>query len=394
MWELNSFLGILGIVDTIVFVLFFLSVIYLFIFALGSLKGNYRIPQESPKNHRIAVLFPAYKEDRVIESVVHSFLMQDYPKDKYDVVVISDHMHEMTNESLSELPIKLLIARYENSSKAKALNFAIDSFGDGKYDIVVILDADNTVAPNFLQEINNAYYNGAMAMQAHRVAKNRDTDVAILDGMSEEINNSIFRKGHVRFGMSCALIGSGMAFDYKWFKENVKKLTSAGEDRELEVLLLSQRVYVEYLEDVEVYDEKIQKSSSFYNQRRRWLAAQFGTLATSIRDLPGAILTGNLDYADKLLQWMLLPRVVLIGLLTIISLVMSLINWKWSVKWWVLLFIILLTMSIALPDKIMDHRLRRTLKRIPFIFLLMIANMFRLKGVNKKFIHTEHGEAN
>jgi hypothetical protein len=58
------------------------------------------------------------------------------------------------------------------------------------------------------------------AIQCHRCAKNANNDVAVLDGTSEEINNTIFRKAHNRLGLSSALIGSGMCFKYDLFKEN------------------------------------------------------------------------------------------------------------------------------------------------------------------------------
>ena len=144
-----------------------------------------------------------------------------------------------------------------------------------------------------------------MAIQTHRTAKNRNTEIAILDGVSEEVNNTIFRRGHVRVGISSALIGSGMAFDYKWFRKNVAQLSSAGEDKELEALLLKQRIFIEFLDHVYVYDEKTQEEKGFYNQRRRWLATQFAQWGRVVRDLPKAILSGNIDYCDKLIQWML-----------------------------------------------------------------------------------------
>ncbi|MFQ8804838.1 MAG: glycosyltransferase family 2 protein [Alistipes indistinctus] len=125
---------------------------------------------------------------------------------------------------------------------------------------------------------------------AHRRAKNLHTDTALLDAVSEEINNSIFRKGHVALGVSSALIGSGMAFDYNWFCNNITQVSSAGEDKELEVLLLKQGIFIEYLDDVEVLDEKTAGSRAFYNQRRRWLAAQWYSLKAAVRDLPGAVL--------------------------------------------------------------------------------------------------------
>ena len=99
----------------------------------------------------------------------------------------------------------------------------------------------------------------------------------------------------------------------KFARDNIRKTCTAGEDKELEALLLKQGIYIHYLPDVPVYDEKTQRGEAFGNQRRRWLAAQFGALAKGLRDLPGAIAGGNFDYADKLFQWMLLPRAVLIA---------------------------------------------------------------------------------
>ena len=89
------------------------------------------------------------------------------------------------------------------------------------------------------------------------------------DYKREEVNNSIFRRGHVRLGLSSALIGSGMVFNYQWFHDNVKYLSTAGEDKELEVLLLKQRIFIEFLDEVYVYDEKTQEEKGFYTQRRR-----------------------------------------------------------------------------------------------------------------------------
>ncbi len=83
---------LLYLFEYICWVLASLAVAYPLIYSLASLgtrKSSY--PQAS-KQYRFAVLFPAYKEDRVIESVVQSFLKQSYPQELYNVIVISDHM--------------------------------------------------------------------------------------------------------------------------------------------------------------------------------------------------------------------------------------------------------------------------------------------------------------
>lgn len=383
---------VLHTLDILFFILTSVAVLYLLIFALLAQRKKPAPYPSAKKQHRVLVLFPAYKEDKIIVESVRSFLGQEYPRELYCVVVISDNMKLETDEALRQLSVEVINAHFENSSKAAALNLAIEQQGDRKYDVVAIMDADNIVAPDFLQKINEVYDFGILAIQTHRTSKGGVTDVAILDMVSEEINNSIFRKGHTRAGLSSALIGSGMAFDYKWFVRSIPKVTSAGEDKEFELLLLREGVFIDYLEDVWVYDEKISGTSAFYRQRRRWIAAQFDLLWKGIRYLPRAISTGNVDYCDKIFQWLLPPRIVLVGFIFLLAFIWLIFDWTVSLKWWLLLFVLLCTLSLAMPDKLYNASFKRALRKIPALFVLSVINMFRTKGVNKRFIHTAHGE--
>jgi cellulose synthase/poly-beta-1,6-N-acetylglucosamine synthase-like glycosyltransferase len=383
---------VLHTLDILFFILTSAAVLYLLIFAL---LAQGKKPEPYPlarKQHQVLVLFPAYKEDKVIVESVKSFLDQEYPRELYRVMVISDKMQQETDEALKQLPVEVINARFENSSKAAALNLAIEQQGGREYDIVAIMDADNIASPDFLQKINDAYDFGIQAIQAHRTSKGGTTDVAILDTVSEEINNSIFRKGHTRAGFSSALIGSGMAFDYAWFARNIPRVTSAGEDKEFELLLLKEGIFIDYLEDVWVYDEKISGTSAFYRQRRRWIAAQFDLLWKGVRYLPRAISTGNVDYCDKVFQWLLPPRIVLSGFIFLVGIVWVIFDWTISLKWWGILFLLLCALSIAMPDELYNASFKRALRKIPVLFVLSVINMFRTKGVNKRFIHTSHGE--
>ena len=379
----------LYIFEYICWILASVAVAYPLIYSLASLGTRKSYYPTANKQHKFAILFPAYKEDRVILPVVESFLQQHYPQELYKVIVISDHMQETTNERLAQLPITLLKANYENSSKAKALNFAMDHFERDEFDAVVILDADNIVDTNFLLEINKVFDAGVQAIQAHRTAKNRNTDIAVLDGLSEEVNNSIFRRGHVRLGISSALIGSGMIFNYQWFHDNVKHLVTTGEDKELEVLLLKQRIFIEFLDEVYVYDEKTQGEKGFYNQRRRWLATQFAQWGRVFKDLPQAILSGNIDYSDKLIQWVLPPRLILFGGIIVMGSIKQIIDWPLALKWWALFLIMGVTLCLAIPDKLVDDRFKKSINKLPLLFIMMVVNLFRMKGMNKKFVNTE-----
>lgn len=380
---------IIRFIDYVLFGYALLSVLYLLYFATASRLYRPVSCRKSDKQHRFLILFPAYKEDKVILSAVRSFLHQSYPKDLYEVVVISDRMEESTNHTLRTLPITLLTPHFEESSKAKAMQFAVNQL-KGSYDAVVILDADNVVENSFLEQLNDYYSVGVKALQTHRMAKNRNTDIAVLDAVSEEINNSIFRLGHIQTGFSSALIGSGMMFDYEWFVAHVDKLQTAGEDKELEVLLLTERVHIHYANETPVYDEKTQKAGAIRQQRRRWMATQFFSLFAHLRHLPGALCKGNKDYADKIIQWCLPPRILLLALIGGCCGLTTLAQADMSLKWWGLLFLLCLVFYLAMPAHLRNAQTGKALLRIPQLALMMIINLFHLKGAGKKFIHTEH----
>lgn len=393
------------IIDWILYVPLSLCVAYLMFYAITSKFYQKPTFPEAHVYRRFIVLFPAYKEDRVITSSVISFLKQDYPKEKFDIIVISDQMQPATNDALHLLPIRLLIANYTNSSKAKALSMAMDSIKEEDYDIVVIMDADNMTTPNFLAEVNRGFESGLRSIQAHRTGKNLNTDISILDSISEEINNGFFRKGHNAIGLSAGLSGSGMAFDKYWFEQNVKSLQTAGEDKELEALLLKQRIHTAYLEYLPIFDEKTQKKEAISNQRRRWIAAQFGALREAMPYFIKALLQGNMDFCDKVIQWMLPPRLIqlaavfgLTAIITITTLVLSVngegTEWMIGIKWWILSATQITAMIIPIPSELFNRQLLRAVLKVPMLAITMTGNLFKLKGANKKFIHTEHGEEN
>ena len=385
---------ILHIIDIILWFIIAGSVAYVAFFAIISLfydKEDNVAQQAAAISNRMTkflILYPAYNEDRVITHSVKQFLQQNYPKDYYTLVVISDHMQPETNDKLRELPITLLTPTFEKSSKAKAMQYAISKV-QGNFDNVVIMDADNMVRPEFLSQLNIlcTVYD---AIQCHRCAKNANNDVAVLDGASEEINNTIFRKAHNRLGLSSALIGSGMCFKCNLFKENVFKLSTAGEDREMEALLLHQGVFIKYAPDIHVFDEKVSSQDNFQRQRMRWLTAQVQSLLSNLPKIPEAIIHGNINFIDKTIQQALIPRSILIVLLGCISVLMTILVPAWCEKWWILLGILTIALYIAIPSQLRLQSFKKVFA-IPGLVLRMLKNLLHMDHKNTDFIHTQHG---
>ena len=358
------------IIDIALWLLMATSVVYILFFALVSTLWKKRVSRltkyltgqvlamRKKEHFSYLILYPAYNEDRVIVNSVQRFLAQYYPYSCFHVTVISDHMQPETNQKLSELPITLLQPVFEKSSKAKAMQYAMNQIKDD-YDFIVILDADNVVEPHFLEQLNAECAKGYKAIQCHRCAKNNNNDIAVLDGVSEEINNTIFRKAHNRIGLSSALIGSGMCFDFQWFKKNVYKLTTAGEDRELEALLLKQKVYIQYEPDIHVFDEKVSNKDNFQKQRQRWMTAQIQSLFRMLPYIPKAMMTFNLDFIDKTIQQALIPRSMLVvgalGMSLVMTVFSLLFSLSWYIKWWSLFLAVCIALYVATPKQLRKH---------------------------------------
>ena len=373
---------ILFIFDGILFVIIAGTVLYLGVFAVAALFHSKPVIPKAKKFNRFVVLIPAYKQDNVIEQTVLSVLGQAYPQRMFDVTVISDHQDEITNMRLAQYPITLLTPDFEESTKAKSLQYAILNLPEFKiYDAVIILDGDNIIDQDFLEQVNDAYEIAATkAIQTHRISKNRDTAAARMDAIFEEINNTIFRRGHISFGLSAALAGSGTVFDFNWYKTNVMRTKTSGEDKELEALLMRQDIFVDYFDHIYVYGEKKRTTSTLNEQRGRWATQQFVNLFRNIRFLPGAIFRKQYNLEDKLIQWMLVPRSNMIGIIMIMSIVLPFIYLTMAIKWWILGSLALFIFALATPDYLVDEMWDKTFLRSPFVSLW---KMFSIK-IHKK----------
>ena len=149
---------ILFIFDGILFIIIAGTVLYMGIFAVAALFHSKPDIPKAKRMNRFVILIPAYKQDNVIEQTVLSVLSQAYPQRMFDVTVISDHQEEITNMRLAQYPITLLTPDFEESTKAKSLQYAILNLPEFKiYDAVIILDGDNIIDQDFLDQVNDAY---------------------------------------------------------------------------------------------------------------------------------------------------------------------------------------------------------------------------------------------
>lgn len=366
------------------------TAIYLLFFSVASLFGrNTRGVESTGKRNRFAILLPVYKEDEVILESARKALDLHYDKDKFDVIVIADSLHGITREKLKSMGCAVVVMNLTPRSKAKAINLALDQLPKTFYDIALVLDADNYLSSDALIQINSLFNYGAKAIQCQRVAKEITTPISVLDAISEGINNTIFRKGHQTVGLSAALAGSGMAFDYPLFKNVMRRIDATnGFDKDLEFEIISSEVRIEYLETVHVFDEKVSSLEMLKNQRTRWFAAQLINIRKGFYFFSKK---PTVDVLDKWFQMWIPSRLLLIGLMVFVTLLSLLFQSQLLTEILITTLILATTaLILAAPKKYTNKNFKLILVNLPVSFFTLIISLFSIQKAKKGFIHTPH----
>lgn len=382
-WWMNESNNALQMADAILFLLFLLPVLYLLIYSIASLR-KYKNPYpQAETQHHFLVLFTVLRNGQEVINSINDFLdTQLYPRDKFDVAVAATQLSEEDLITLLQMPINIVVPDKEDCTKVYAIQQVMERYSPTEYDMVVVFNSDNRIVPTALELFNNAYYSGCASIQAHRMAENLNTSIAVLNAASEEINNHIFRKGQVQLGFSSALIGSGVAFDFVMFHEIAPTLKGSDFSKSMEIALLEQNIYTEYLEEIVCYSKKQDSAFGYTEERQRWRSSQNSSTIIALRKLPLAFLQGRWDYCNKLVQWLLPSRFLLIGLIILTTISITIIDWTVSFKWYILLVAAVLSFIMALPEGEVAKHLKKAIWSLPILFFVSIFSNF--KKVSKK----------
>lgn len=378
-----------------VFIYFAANTLYLFVIALCGrlIRPKKFILQE--KKSRIAVLIPCIREDKVILDTAMQARTHNYPDSRFTVTVIADKLKPETLVSLREIPVEVIEVNL--NMKSRSLHAALESPQDIDPEVVMILDADNIMAPDCLEKVNAAFISGCEAIQCHRTAKNKNTAVALLDAISEEININLFRRGPALAGLSAAPIGSGMAFKAGLIREIFSTqgiLENPGEDREIDMQLMRRHIKMEFLDDALVYDEKVDSAVVFEKQRVRWLEAQLGHVKRFFDSDMKAAQKSFLFY-NKFFQNLLLPRVLTLVVFLIVVAFLILqyifridILEPRPVVWFTMMGLYFVTLFISIPRNFYSMQTLGAVSKIPLLMFSMIRAVFKMKKKRTEFLHT------
>lgn len=234
--------------------------------------------QHAPR-HRFAVIVPAHNEERVVGPLVDSLVVQEYPKELFDIHVIADNCTDHTREvALKHGAAVHVRVNQVRLGKGFVIEWMLERLWNWpvKYDAVVMVDADNLVAADFLRVMNDRLCDGHKVIQGYLGIKNPfDTWVSVSMGISYWYSNRMWQNARQNLNLSCSLGGTGLCIDMPLLKEMGWHATGLTEDLEFGVRCVERGVIPIWAHDAKVYDEKPVTLITSMRQRLRWMQGHF-----------------------------------------------------------------------------------------------------------------------
>lgn len=151
------------------------------------------------KYHKVSVVIPTYNRKRLLKPVILSLFKQDYPKNKYEIIVVDDGGTDGTDKMVKQMAKKSSVKlRYFWQEKRGYRAGAARNIGirNAKNDIVLFIDSDIVAHPELIREhvkIHNNNENvvviGYAAAHSCKSTYNVDEIISIVNNDYNNIKN-------------------------------------------------------------------------------------------------------------------------------------------------------------------------------------------------------------
>lgn len=264
-------------ITIIIWMVYFLSLYFSVVWLLTFLEVAYHPSKNSSlkKYPYVSILVPAHNEESNISRAITSLLKLDYPKNRYELIIIDDGSTDSTATQIKNIIKKnpkyiIQFLQQKPSGKAAALNYGLK---EARGEFFACLDADSRVERHALKAMLQVFEkndeNLAIVTPCMQVEKPEN----LLQKFQRiEYIMAIFLQrlmGH----MDCMYIAPGPFSLYR--KEVIMHLGgfdehNLTEDQEIAYRMQKYHYRLKQCPDAMVYTLTPKKWSSLYKQRNRW----------------------------------------------------------------------------------------------------------------------------
>ena len=263
-------------VNAVISALFFICYTYQFLYIPLVLAKKSK-PLASPsKAHRYAVLIAARNEENVISGLLDSLRAQTYDMSLVTVFVAADNCTDST-AAIARSHGAVVYERFNqlNVGKGYALDFLLQHIGadyPAGFDGYFVFDADNILAPDYIERMNEMFSNGHEIVTSYRNSKNFGGNWISAGYALWFLRESRYLNGaSTRLGSSAAVGGTGFLFSQRILNESHGwRFYLLTEDIEFSVYHILRGEKIAICESAVLYDEQPTDFRQSCRQRLRW----------------------------------------------------------------------------------------------------------------------------
>jgi glycosyltransferase involved in cell wall biosynthesis len=137
----------------------------------------------------VTIIIDSYNYGQYIEGALDSVLLQDFPIDRFEVLVIDDGSTDDTGDRVRKYGARVQYVYKPNGGQASAFNLG---FARAKGEIIALLDADDYWLPGKLERIVTEFEkNPSAGMVYHRLLELNTSTGTCVDGSFAAISGNI-----------------------------------------------------------------------------------------------------------------------------------------------------------------------------------------------------------
>lgn len=314
----------IGILFTMISTAMIIAYSYYVFFALIGFLKNKSSPQKPPKNS-FAILIPAYREENVIGDTIKNLMSLDYPKNLYDVYVVTDTPDDMSGPAAAmQGGISIVRNNTKDGGKGFAVKWGLEEVRRRKdYDAYIIMDADNLLSANYLSRMNDELLAGSGIVQGHMRSKNPKHNWITKTIHVDYVTRNRFYKQPRQGRNLCTFMEPGICISREVLDRFGFDATSITEDIEYTSKLSSEGVAIRWVYDADVFEEKPTTLRVAVKQRQRWMLGHILVMRRySGRLFSRFVLRGN-TVAWDCLMYLILPAFMLVYFLSLLAYTLS-----------------------------------------------------------------------
>jgi cellulose synthase/poly-beta-1,6-N-acetylglucosamine synthase-like glycosyltransferase len=224
---------------------------------------------------KVSVIVRSWNDGRVVERCINTLLAQDYPRNKYQIIIADDGSNDGTREICQKYARqkKIIYARFPKhiELKAKIVDSVIKKYARGE--IILETDVDCMPPKNWISEMVKPFADEKVGGVTGTVMTGNwyENFLTRIRAIEDFWHFNIALYGRYRLSKTALLYGSSKAYRKSVWKEIGGHPTKTlVEDAEISIKIIEAGYKNVVIKSCPVLAEEVNNMEQYFSERRRW----------------------------------------------------------------------------------------------------------------------------